>query len=423
MRPFFPVTRAKLHLILLTSRYPYAPGEEFVRAELPYLAEAFAGVTILPCLRIPNFDIDRPPPRELPEGVELAAPETSIIQRRWQEPAFRSGLHLLHGRLLVDLFADVFAFHEKRGSGQGALLGGAVTCAIVLRALRDLVQRLNVPVALYSYWLTGAAWAAGLVDAEVRVARAHGFDLYNTRPGAMQDARQARIIRRLNKVYAVSADGASHLQERHPALKNRIRVARLGVHAPQEGQQGSPDGVLRVVSCSSVSNIKRVPLVAAALRRCTRPTHWTHLGDGPEMDLVRAVCSEMPPHVTVSLPGAVRHEEVLRFFSQEKCDLFINLSESEGLPVSIMEALSAGVPVIATDVGGVRELVCEKTGALVSPLASPEEIAHEITAFADLENEAWPELRRRCLLQYEEFVSAERQYQIWTEEIYESAGR
>ncbi|NCO54621.1 MAG: glycosyltransferase, partial [Bacteroidetes bacterium] len=46
-------------------------------------------------------------------------------------------------------------------------------------------------------------------------------------------------------------------------------------------------------------------------------------------------------------------------------DLFINVSESEGIPVSIMEALSAGIPVIATNVGGTNEIVNNDVGFLI----------------------------------------------------------
>ena len=45
--------------------------------------------------------------------------------------------------------------------------------------------------------------------------------------------------------------------------------------------------------------------------------------------------------------------------------MFINLSSSEGIPVSIMEAQSFGIPVIATNVGGSGEIVVSETGVLV----------------------------------------------------------
>jgi len=46
------------------------------------------------------------------------------------------------------------------------------------------------------------------------------------------------------------------------------------------------------------------------------------------------------------------HNDVLNYYASNPVDVFINTSSSEGLPVSIMEAMSFGIPVIATNVGG-----------------------------------------------------------------------
>jgi glycosyltransferase involved in cell wall biosynthesis len=63
-------------------------------------------------------------------------------------------------------------------------------------------------------------------------------------------------------------------------------------------------------------------------------------------------------------------------------DLFINTSYTEGVPVSIMEAQSFGIPVIATDTGGVRELVKEGTGSLIPVDFSPLHLAKLIEKYS-----------------------------------------
>ena len=60
------------------------------------------------------------------------------------------------------------------------------------------------------------------------------------------------------------------------------------------------------------------------------------------------------------------NEEVMEYYKNNLVDLFVNMSESEGLPVSMMEAMSFGVPVIAPDVGGIKEIVDENSGWLLS---------------------------------------------------------
>jgi glycosyltransferase involved in cell wall biosynthesis len=65
--------------------------------------------------------------------------------------------------------------------------------------------------------------------------------------------------------------------------------------------------------------------------------------------------------------------------------LFVNLSDSEGLPVAIMEAMSAGVPVVATDVGGTAEIVSSaKSGVLLEPDPAVADISAAIEAFTDM---------------------------------------
>jgi len=79
--------------------------------------------------------------------------------------------------------------------------------------------------------------------------------------------------------------------------------------------------------------------------------------------------------VRSALWGALPHERVVAFYRDHPVDLFVSTSASEGRPVSMMEAMSCGVPVAATAVGGVPELVGADRGWLVPGSASAEEIA------------------------------------------------
>ena len=63
--------------------------------------------------------------------------------------------------------------------------------------------------------------------------------------------------------------------------------------------------------------------------------------------------------------GLIPNTEVVGVYQKHPPSLFINVSESEGIPVSIMEALSCGLPIIATDVGGISEIVDDHVGVLV----------------------------------------------------------
>ncbi|MCD4698982.1 MAG: glycosyltransferase, partial [Phycisphaerae bacterium] len=67
-------------------------------------------------------------------------------------------------------------------------------------------------------------------------------------------------------------------------------------------------------------------------------------------------------------------------------DIFVLPSRSEGLPLAILEAMAAGLPIVATDVGGVSEAIRDgKNGLLVQP-ELPQVMADVIIKFADSED-------------------------------------
>ena len=72
------------------------------------------------------------------------------------------------------------------------------------------------------------------------------------------------------------------------------------------------------------------------------------------------------------------HDDVVGYMGNNPIDLFINVSSREGIPVSI-EAIAAGIPIIATDVGGCNEIVSNKNGILLNSDPSPEQISDAIT--------------------------------------------
>ena len=95
------------------------------------------------------------------------------------------------------------------------------------------------------------------------------------------------------------------------------------------------------------------------------------------------------------------------FYRQNHIDLFINTSRSEGVPVSIMEAFSFGVPAIATDVGGTGEIVDNSVGKLLDVNVSPQEIANAIKLFAVSDTS---EFRKNARNRWNERYNAEKNY-------------
>ena len=133
--------------------------------------------------------------------------------------------------------------------------------------------------------------------------------------------------------------------------------------------------------------MKHVGLIADALAVLDaegRRVRWTHYGDGPELAGVRERCEGFSS-VVAEFPGSVPNAELLRIYALDRIDLFVNVSESEGLPISIMEACGVGTPVLATGVGGTGEIVHDGVnGRLLPTNPDPEGVAGAIAWFMDI---------------------------------------
>jgi len=129
-----------------------------------------------------------------------------------------------------------------------------------------------------------------------------------------------------------------------------------------------------------VYELKRLPLIFYSLNACDNiQIEWTHIGNGPDFEKIKDIVSrEKKDHLSVNLIGRLPHPDVLRYYKTHEVDLFINLSRNEGIPVSIMEAISFNVPIVATNVGSTSEIITEETGILVSSNPSPSEVASAI---------------------------------------------
>ena len=358
-------------LVLVTTNYPYAynGGElTFVAPEIERLVREFGSVRVVPL----HAEGER---GDVPAGVEIDASLSRALQReRWSS-----------------------LWRAPRWPGFGAEMrralrhGGWVGCARVWRwaAMAETTYRWAVAlfpeggaVLFYTYWRGGSTVALARMaqrrPATAVVTRVHGHELYEDRYRPPFQPWHPALYRELAFTAAVSQHGYDYLGKAgvEPA---RLVLARLGTEAPARLARGSQDGALRIVSCSFLWPVKRVPsiaeaVVAFAAAHPERSIHWTHYGDGTKRGRVGRVLRRAPANLRCQLPGRVANGVVLAHYASEPVDAFVLLSESEGLPVSIQEAASAGIPIVATDVGGVRELVGNDNGVLLAPNPAPADV-------------------------------------------------
>lgn len=175
------------------------------------------------------------------------------------------------------------------------------------------------------------------------------------------------IAQKMKSIYCKAVQ-TMNIEER---FGNKMRITYLGsTKAYDRLNSPSTDGIFRIVSCSGINHIKRLYLIVEALKGWNQgKVEWTHIGDGELFDRLQSQVMELTTYntnVTVRLLGHKPNSEVQKYYSENPADIFVNVSSLEGLPVSIMEAMSYGIPCLATDVGGTLEIVNAGNGILIN---------------------------------------------------------
>ena len=132
----------------------------------------------------------------------------------------------------------------------------------------------------------------------------------------------------------------------------------------------STDGVIRIVSCSFVSPVKRVDKIFMSILELASLTpkniEWFHIGGGPGLDEINSLVElNIKSNLQTHLLGNQPNEKIFEFYVKQPIDFFLMLSESEGIPVAMMEAMSVGLPIITTAVGGIPEIIDNKINGIL----------------------------------------------------------
>jgi glycosyltransferase involved in cell wall biosynthesis len=242
----------------------------------------------------------------------------------------------------------------------------------------------------YSYWLNEFTLGAVLLKKKIPetkvFSRAHRWDVYFERNHPPYLPFREYIFRNINKVFTVSENGRDYLNAKiHASLSDKISVSKLGVFVPDSARSKySSSPVLKVVSISFFHPEKRIHLLIDAISTLGINACWTHIGGSPGFEEVRQYASARlsKSNLSFNLPGTLTKKEVYAYLSENDFDVLLNTSISEGIPVSMMEAMSFGIPCIGTNVGGVSEIITDgQNGFLLPANPSAEEIGDKLIQF------------------------------------------
>ena len=226
-------------------------------------------------------------------------------------------------------------------------------------------------VSLNRHW--GSQWAVlgGLLLPRVRVVAVENAPRPSPR---LRHRLYKRLTTRfLSKHVAFGAGSASLVAELAGVRPDRITSIAIGVPDAPLRQLPRPGNGPVVGSLARLDAIKGVDVLLRALPDHPDATAVV-VGDGEERTGLHALAHSLGISERVVFTGWSDHaRDFLTTF-----DVYVQASRAEGLPVAVIEAMLAGLPVIATDVGAVRDAVVHGETGFVVPPEDPRAISSAI---------------------------------------------
>jgi|SRR5690554_2372375 len=344
-------------LFLFTSEYPYGnKSETFLETEIKYLSKGFEKVFIIPSRTLESK-------RDLPENVTVKTSYSNLI--------FSKKARIIH--LIKNPAVLTYAIYtefkskgfRKTVKNLKFLLDYFAQNLIRSSLLREDKDLLEPGSLLYDYWYCNFTLSLAILKHKKPsikfISRTHGYDLYDERWAGSGLPFRVFKLKKMNKLFCISLEGMNYFKSKvSNSLDSKIKLSYLGVKSypikfiPQKTEEKL------IVSCAALIALKNVAEIVDLIKGSKDIINWKHFGDGPEKEKLLKKVNELPANINFEFKGHVNNTEIIDFYQNNQMDLFISLSESEGLPVSMMEAISFKIPILATNVGGVAEIVIDE---------------------------------------------------------------
>lgn len=254
----------------------------------------------------------------------------------------------------------VYRFQNRRGFGRVTMTALHVDEELFCRAAwRRIAESRPRPDIVHAHALHQAA-RLKTVDIPVVI----------NLPGA-PNARYADDLRQSD---ALVADGwaASHLPEtlgrsveRVPKGVDSERFTPEGKSLTDTLRLGGRSVILTVARLVPIKNVRLLLDAVAIVRERVAAVHLVIVGDGPQAEALRHHAAALEILDAVTFAGSVPHADTPAFY--RAADVFALSSDFDNSPNVVLEAMACGLPVVATDVGGVRDFVSDRVGGLIVP--------------------------------------------------------
>jgi glycosyltransferase involved in cell wall biosynthesis len=264
----------------------------------------------------------------------------------------------------LDTRVEVFAMGRGLGNDYG-----------IPRRLADVMQRRGIEVVHTHNWgvfLEGGV-AAALARIPVAVHTVHGpyqacaAGWLARLKRRMRHAAERRMAHRFRRIVAVSDSVAKYIPELIGIEASRVCTIHNGISegAPRALKHSGESDSLTFVTVGRLDAIKNQAMMIRAFARVSRSLQRSRLvivGDGPERSALERLVTDLDMADKVTFTGFRSDVDA----ALRDADVFLMSSRYEGISIAMLEAMRSGLPIVATAVGGVPEMVAdERTGLLV----------------------------------------------------------
>lgn len=398
----------KPKLLFLPRSFPYDDNElSFIQTEFNELNEKF-DITIISAANLPDGKM-------IPEFKRYETIDVYNIDYEHMNfgQRFVAGVNCLRYPLVTNEIRKII----RTKNSIPMRLYQTILFYVYAKRFADEVEK-NKKIDLgsfdlvYSFWYDVQTFGFMMLQDKypnIRIiSRIHGFDLYKIqRPGNYQPFREF-MDERIMRLFFISRNGMKYY-EKNFALNNagfnKYSLRYIGSFGEKTFSPINKTNVFRIVSCSSLISLKRVDLIikALALIPSNYLVEWNHFGDGErQAELLRLSQKKLynKRNISYHFNGFVSNSDIHNYYLKSSVDCFINVSSTEGLPVSVQEALAYGIPIIVTDVGGNRELI-KQNGILLNSNPKPDEVTDAILSMIRLDTESRGALHKNSMALWE----------------------
>lgn len=373
---------------ILSRYFPYSPPSECtLEEELEYWEKYSTG----PVTIIHELDPAGPARKTYDEIKVKALPEVDQKTPKIVK-ALRRFRTFFSSYYLKECFYLIFKRNHKKISFLKSAFFFMHDLYAKKRRLERLLEDEDTEIVIYSYWFHRMAYAAALLKEENNnikvVTRAHSFDVYEFRRPDNYMRLKRQFKDKLDAVFTLSQEGSDYLNQTYGFSENKLLIRHLGVTMEKKIiPANSPDEIV-IISLAVFKPLKRIDKIIKAIALFSEKNKQVKItfhqvgGDvsrkyNSEKEKLEQLAerSFKDKNVSHKFHGTIPHNKVRQFLRNHQIDVLINASETEGVPVSIMEAMANGIPAIAPDVGGVSELVINnENGILLSKAPDITEI-------------------------------------------------